>query len=110
MTFDAFDVAVVPFPFTDIDAGRRRPALVVSNSAFNDAHAVVVLSMITSAGRAGWPSDIPITNTAHAGLRVESVVRLKLFTLDRVLVLRRIGALDKRDRAAAAKLIRAHLL
>ncbi len=30
MTYDTFDVVVVPFPFTDRSAAKRRPALVVS--------------------------------------------------------------------------------
>ncbi len=60
MTYKAFDVVVVPFPFTDRAAIKRRPALVVSGAPFNDSHAQVVLAMITSAVHAGWPSDMPI--------------------------------------------------
>ena len=56
VTFKVFDVVVVPFPFTDRAAVKRRSALVVSGAAFNDSHARVVLAMITSAVHAGWPS------------------------------------------------------
>lgn len=100
MTFDACDVVVVPFPFTDRAAARRRPALVVSKGPFNAAHGVVVLAMITSAANSGWPSDIPILDRDQAGLRADSIVRFKLFTLDGKLVLRRIGSLIGPDRDA----------
>ncbi len=109
MTFEAFDVVVVPFPFTDLDASKRRPALAVSNKIFNETHPVVVLAMITSAATAGWPSDVLITDLASAGLRAESVVRMKLFTLDRALIQRKIGTLGDRDRTAVAKMARAHM-
>lgn len=110
MIFETFDVVVVPFPFTDIQARKRRPALVLSNPVFNDAHTVVALAMITSARQSRWPSDTPIRGGPDAGLRAESVVRLKLFTLDRGLVLRKIGALNQEDRAAITRTIRAHLV
>ena len=31
MRFEAYDVVVVPFPFTDKLAVKRRPALIISN-------------------------------------------------------------------------------
>lgn len=108
-TFEAFDVVVVPFPFTEVDRTKRRPALILSNTAFNRAHAVVVLAMITSATHSTWPSDIPISDVSGAGLRAASVVRMKVFTLDRALVLGKIGSLGQPDRAVAAKTVRAHL-
>ncbi len=108
MTFEAFDVVVVPFPFTDRDARIRRPALVVSNGKFNQSHPAAVLAMITSAANAGWESDVPVTDLAGAGLNAESVVRMKLFTLDLVLIQRKIGALGARDRTAFEITVRAH--
>ena len=52
-----FDVVVVPFPFTDSNASRRRPALVLSSSAFNQKAQHSVMAMITSAGQSSWLSD-----------------------------------------------------
>lgn len=59
MTFDALDVVVVPFPFTDRQTSKRRPALVVSSTDFNDAHEQSILAMITSVS-VSWPSDVAI--------------------------------------------------
>ena len=52
--------------------------------------------MITSA-RSGWPSDIALRDWQEAGLDIPCKVRLKLFTLNGHLILRRLGALSKRD-------------
>jgi mRNA interferase MazF len=101
VTFEAFDVVVVPFPFTDRRATKRRPALVLSeNKAFNRPVGHLVLAMITSAGNAAWPLDTPVSDLVAAGLPAPSVVRMKLFTLDATLVLRRAGTLAGADRKA----------
>lgn len=92
------EVLVLPFPFTDREAIKRRPALVISDSqAFNLPSGHLVAAMITSADHHPWPLDTPIENLDAAGLSHESVVRMKLFTLDARLVLRRAGALAPRD-------------
>lgn len=103
MTFKAFDVVVVPFPFTDRTTSKRRPALVLSDSRkFNKLVGQSVLAMITSANNSDWPLDINIQNLDTAGLPSASVVRMKLFTLDDNLVIRKAGALARRDRSAVS--------
>jgi len=98
--FEPFDVVVVPFPFTDKVGAKRRPALVVSPSAFNNRHGQLVLAMITTAKQSDWPSDVHIGDWDKAGLTAPCRVRFKLFTLERDLILRRTGALADKDRAA----------
>lgn len=101
MIFEAGNVVVVLFPFTDRKASKRRPALVLSDaSAFNAGHSV--LAIITSNGRANWPLDVPIQDAPTAGLSAPSVVRMKVFTLDNRLILRRAGTLAGNDAKAVA--------
>lgn len=98
MTFEAFDVVVVPFPFTDRTTTKRRPALVLSDwASFNKQVGQSVLAMITSASNSDWPLDVNIKDLDSAGLPSASVVRMKLFTLDDKLVIRKAGALAKDD-------------
>lgn len=98
-TYDRFDVVVVPFPFTDSGLSKRRPALVLSSSKhFNSKSQAIVLAMITSALHNPWPLDMEIKNLKSAGLPVQSIVRMKLFTLDHQLILNKLGKLAKEDR------------
>ena len=108
MTCDPFDVVVVPFPFTDRQTERRRPAVVVSSPDFNAAHGQSILAMITSAG-GEWVSDVELRDWREAGLNVACKVRLKLFTLDDALILRRAGALSERDTEAVKRSLVRHL-
>jgi mRNA interferase MazF len=62
--------------------------------------------MITTLGSAPWPLDAPIGDLAAAGLPAASVVRMKLFTLDHRLVLRKAGQLAAKDRRAVEKALR----
>lgn len=100
----SFDVVVVPFPFTDRQASKRRPALVVSSRKFNGKTRHGVLAMITSAEQSSWPGDVPISDLDSAGLPSECLVRLKLFTLDQRLIIKRAGALSAADRQELAAL------
>jgi mRNA interferase MazF len=99
VTCEPWQVIVVPFPFTDRAATKRRPAVVLSTKAFNrQGHSV--LAMITSASHRTWPGDSTLTDLTSAGLTTPSLVRLKIFTLDNRFIARRIGVLAARDRKA----------
>jgi mRNA interferase MazF len=101
-TYRPGDVVVVPFPFTDREASKRRPALVCSREAFNRSSGHVMLAMITSSIRVAWPGDVALTDMESAGLPSRSIVRWKVFTLDQAFILRRAGRLGDADRAACA--------
>jgi mRNA interferase MazF len=104
VTYKAFDVVVVPFPFTDRASQKRRPALVLSDAlSFNQPVGQSVLAMITSASNSDWPLDVEITNLDAAGLSSPSIVRMKLFTLDHQLIIRKAGALNSKDSSAVKK-------
>ena len=108
-TLQAFDIVVLPFPFTDRAASKRRPALVLSNGLFNQQAQHAVMAMITSAEQFAWPGDCAINDLTTAGLTTACLIRLKLFTLDERLVIRKAGELvaadQKRLRAAWTNLM-----
>ncbi len=107
--WQTFDIVKVPFPFTDRQASKKRPAVILSEKDFNAAAGHSVLAMITSAKQSAWPLDVAIGDLVAAGLPVSSVVRMKLFTLDHRLILGRLGQLAARDQQAVVNAL-AHLL
>ncbi|WP_404787349.1 type II toxin-antitoxin system PemK/MazF family toxin [Altericista sp. CCNU0014] len=96
-TYRQFDVVVVPFPFTDKAAAKKRPALVLSSELFNAEIRHSVMAMITTASHSQWPLDVAIANLKDAGLKAPSIVRMKLFTIDHALILKHIGHLHSQD-------------
>jgi mRNA interferase MazF len=92
-----WDVVTVPFPFTDRNQTKKRPALVLSQSDFNRQAGHSVLAMITSAKNSAWPLDIEISDLAVTGLPVPSIIRMKLFTLDQRFIITKLGKLTPKD-------------
>ena len=86
-------IVLTDFPFTDLSAAKRRPALVVSTD--NDRRTDVVVAFITSVLRAEVPDAAPIAPTPGNGLKIPSLVRFdKLATLDIGILAGRIGSAD----------------
>jgi mRNA interferase MazF len=107
--FAPFDVVVVPFPYADRLAEKRRPALVISNRKLT-VHGLVWLAMITSADNEPWSSDIPIADLSRAGLPAPSVVRpAKIACIEPARIARHIGRLDKIAARAVAQKLRGFL-
>lgn len=107
--YSKWDVVVVPFPFTDINKSKPRPALVLSNESFNEKNGHSVLLMITTASNIGWAYDVNISDLVSTGLDTASVVRMKMFTIDNRVIKKKIGTLGLRDRKSLNKAINSAL-
>jgi mRNA interferase MazF len=107
--FDPFDIVVVPFPYADRLAEKRRPALVISNRKLA-IQGVIWVAMITSAENPSWPGDVAIANLERAGLPAPSVVRsAKIACIDAERIDRRIGTLDKATARTVGQRLRGFL-
>lgn len=86
------DVVVVPFPFSDLSAAKRRPALVVAALTGND----VILCQITSKAICDeYAVTISDSDFISGGLRQESNIRPnRIFTADSAIILYRAGELS----------------
>jgi mRNA interferase MazF len=107
--FDSYDIVVVPFPYADRLAEKRRPALVISNRKLA-AHGVLWVAMITSAENEPWSSDVAITDHTRAGLPAPSVVRpAKIACIEPSRIDRRVGRLDKAAARTVGRKLRGFL-
>lgn len=97
MIYNQFDVVIVPFPFTDQKSIKRRPALVISSAHFNQQVQHSVMLMITSARNTSWFGDVKIDDLQSTGLEKPSIIRMKFFTLDNRLILKKAGSLSLQD-------------
>jgi len=95
-----FEVVLVPFPFADLSAAKRRPCLVLASLKPRSLHEHVILAMMTSqVSGPKFPHDVEIEHLSPAGLPKPTLVRLgKVVTLDSQLIVKSLGSLHARDR------------
>jgi len=107
VAFAPWDVVLVPFPYADRLAEKRRPALVVSSPSLESEHGLTWVAMITSAANRGWAGDVAIADLGISGLPAPSLVRpSKIATVDSARILRRIGTLAPGERGTVLKTLK----
>jgi mRNA interferase MazF len=94
------DVVLVPFPFTDQSATKRRPAVIISNADYHNAYIDVIVMAITSQARASSVGEVTVTRWREAGLLKPSTIKPVITTLDPMLILRKLGELATEDQEA----------
>ena len=101
--FQPWDVVLVPFPYTERNYTKVRPALVVSTDTLSTKTGKYFLTMITSATHTRAYGDVLISDLKLAGLPGESIVRpSKIATFEEASFVRRIGTLAVNDRKAVS--------
>ena len=99
-TYAPGDVVVVPFPYSNRFAEKRRPALVVSNDKVG-FEGFLWLVMITTTQNSKMAHDLSIEDLSDAGLSTPSIVRpTKIANVEPSRIIRRAGRL--RDDQAEA--------
>jgi mRNA interferase MazF len=93
--YERGDIVLLAFPFTGGSGKKQRPALVVLDTSDAD----VLAARITQSPNSKF--DLPLKDWRQAGLLAPSTARLhKLATVERDLVVRKLGRLTELDRAA----------
>jgi mRNA interferase MazF len=96
------DVVLVRFPFADLAATKKRPALLLARTQRSARHRLATVAMVTSRIEGlRLDGDVLLADWQGAGLLHPSVLRLaKVATLDEGLVEKAIGSLTPADLAA----------
>ncbi|MFY9227230.1 MAG: type II toxin-antitoxin system PemK/MazF family toxin [Blastocatellia bacterium] len=97
------DVILVPFPFTDQSSIKQRPAVVISNDAYHLAYIDIIVMAITSQPRANNIGEVFITKWKEANLLKPSVIKPVFTTLEKSLVIAKLGQLDNMDKQELRK-------
>ena len=101
MPFEFGDVLLLPFPFSSHSAVKKRPAIVVSSRAYNNAKPDVVVMAVTSQLRPTPElGEVWIGQWQKAGLLKPSAVKPVFATIEQLLVIRQLGSLDITDQLA----------
>lgn len=99
---------LVRFPFTTLDAAKKRPALVLGSVKHSSKIHLVTFAMITSQLEGlVLEGDVRLREWKEARLLHPSLVRLsKVATADHELIERELGQLGPADRREIAKAFR----
>ena len=99
-------IVLVPFPFTDQTGIKKRPAVIVSSAAYNQARRDLVIMAVTSQLRpSGAFGEVIVSDWQAAGLIKPSVIKPVITTVEQTLVIRRLGQLKREEQEALRKAI-----
>ena len=99
--FEFGDIVLVPFPFTDQSGSKKRPAVIVSSAAYQQARRDVLIMAVTSQLRpSGSFGEVTVQDWQAAGLLKPSAIKPVVTTIEQSLVIRSLGKLKVVDLAA----------
>jgi mRNA interferase MazF len=100
------EVVLVRYPFSDLTSAKVRPAVVINAPHVSQDVLITPLTSRTSDLLAG---EFVLTEWGQAGLNVASAVKRGVFTIQELLVVKRVGTLEATDAANLEKSLRGWL-
>lgn len=92
------DIVLVPFPFTDQSATKKRPTVIVSSNAYHHARPDLVIMAVTSQMRPSSSfGEVMVQAWQAAGLLKPSAIKPVITTIEQSLVMRSLGKLAQAD-------------
>jgi mRNA interferase MazF len=97
MTYEPGDILLMPFPYSNLSAVKKRPVLVISSRAYNSAGDDIVICGITSNPRPA-PYSVAFDNPdlASGSIPVPSRIKAdKIFALEKTNVIKKFAHLSE---------------
>lgn len=96
-SYEFGDIPLVPFPFTDQTTSKKRPAVIITSKAYHHERPDVILMAETSHVRSPAFGEVVVTEWRKAGLLKLGVIKPVIATIEKGLVLKRLGRLKQVD-------------
>jgi mRNA interferase MazF len=101
MSYEFGDIVLVPFPFTNQSAIKKRPAVIVSSAQYHRNHPDIIVMAITSQMKTSGVADsLVIVDWQKAGLLKPSIIKPLVSTINQRLIHKKLGRLIASDRQA----------
>jgi mRNA interferase MazF len=98
-SYEFSDIVLAPFPFTDQTSSKKRPAVVVSSATYNQDRPDLIIMAITSQIRpSAMFGEVIIIDWRAAGLLKPSAIKPVLASIEKSMILRKLGRLEEADR------------
>lgn len=101
MTYEKQDIVLVPFPFNDRPGFKKRPAVIISNENHYKAYGKYICLAITSQEnkKDTVRYEHKMYKTTQAGLLFSDqwILPNKVFSIEKSMILKKLGTMDVRD-------------
>lgn len=93
---DQGDILLIPVPFTDLSAQKRRPVIVISNDTYNRKTTdIVVVAVTSNPAPVDYSFTITSSDLENGALNRPSKVRVdKIYTLSQSIVFKTFGRVN----------------
>jgi mRNA interferase MazF len=106
MIYKFGDVILVPFPFTDGSSSKKRPAIVISSDSYDRSKPDIILIAVTSQVNTVLQfGEALVTEWSAAGLLKSSVIKPVIATVEKNIVIRKLGKLEASDLEALENIL-----
>lgn len=110
ITYNFGDIVLVPFPFTNQASTKQRPAAIISTAAYNTIKPDLIIIAITSQIKpAQGLGEFQVKDWRQAGLLKPSVVKPVITTIEKRLVIKKLGQLQQTDQQLLQQTIKSIL-
>ena len=97
MIYKKWAIILVSFPFTDLKASKKRPALIISPNEYNQKSDVIIAFITSKMDQDHKTGDYHIKEWKSANLPKPSMIRMKFATIDKTIIQKRLGRLSAND-------------
>ncbi len=105
--YERGNIILVPFPFSDQTTTKKRPSVIISSDNYNKISSDVIIMAITSRAEQAFNiGECFIENWKNAGLLKPSTMKPAISTIEKSLVLKKLGKLPPCDLTSMDEVLR----